>query len=474
MTQPRGLRFREFTSERSVEWVAAGFRARDFFPHRSFLLRKAAPDGYKIAVRSGLRPDHAQLWQVVVFARPPATDGLPLELFFDDEILWHRQHYWLPGQVATASLVVKGTRLYTAAHHSDLVQRISRRRELKTQVDARFRGWDRVLLNSILGFATEHGITEVYVPTADAARKETDQARAVQPELFDRVYDRHVRDAYLTQLRDRWWVIDVGANRRRVVLGQARTESRSPTKTIALCHDIERGLGHRQVEPAFVEIADASATTTLETMLAAEADAGISATYNVVGSMMLDVRDQIESGGHSLGFHTFDHYLERRAERARSLLARRLRLGTAPDGQPSASQLGHCRTIDYRIKGYRPARSRLGADTVDAELAYHNFEWLASSSRSLGLDEPRLEHGIVKIPLRYDDFPLHRGMAYEQWEARIAELALEHEFFALSLHDCYGSLWQSRYPSLLRRLGDLGVFKNLDRVAAEVILDDAA
>src|SRR5262249_59450169 len=108
-------------------------------------------------------------------------------------IFWHRQHYFVPGQIATASMVVKGSRLYTAAHHSDLVQRISRRRELKTRVEARFRGWDRLLMNSILAFAVERSLTTVCIPTAHAARQQTDEARTVQPELFDRVYDRHVR-----------------------------------------------------------------------------------------------------------------------------------------------------------------------------------------------------------------------------------------------------------------------------------------
>ena len=109
------MRFREFTPERSTQWAEVGFRARDYFPHRTFYLPKAAPDGRKLATRSGLRPDSSQLWQVVVFARPPATDGLPSELFFDDEIFWHRQHYFMPAQVATASMVVDGSRLYTAA-----------------------------------------------------------------------------------------------------------------------------------------------------------------------------------------------------------------------------------------------------------------------------------------------------------------------------------------------------------------------
>jgi hypothetical protein len=410
----------------------------------------------------------------VLFALPPATDGLPRDLFFDDEIVWHRQHFGLPGQVATASVVIRGSTFHTAAHHSDLVQRIGRRREFKTRVESRLGAWDTVLLNSILAFALERGITTVHVPTAAHARRDTDRSRNVGPELFDRVYDRHVRDRYDVTGTDEWWAIDVAANRSRIVPGDVVTEPRSTRSTICVCHDIERGLGHRESEPGFVAVADSNAPGALEAMLTAEDALGITATYNVVGTILDDVRGPIESAGHCLGFHTFDHHLDARGERVRSVLARRIGVGAVPDGVPRRAQLGWCRTVDYRIKGYRPAQSRLGPDTDEANLAHHNFEWLASSSRSLGFDEPRLERGIVKIPIRSDDFPLHRGLCYEEWEAGVLALARAGGFFALSLHDCYGPTWLGRYPELLRRLGDLGRIESLDQVAADVTLEHGA
>lgn len=473
MTRDSSMRFRELAADRVGEWVGFGFRQRHFFPHRTFYLRKALPDGYKLAVRSGFRPDPKQLWEVVLFALPPALDELPADLFFDDDLLWHRQQFSLVGQIAAASILTQGPQLYTAAHHSDLVQRISRRREYKTRVDARFHGWDRMLLNSILAFAEEQGITTVNVPTSEYARAQADPNRSVEPELFDRVYDRHVRDHYDVRPSGNWWAIDVAPNRRRVLRGEPKTETRPTTKTICLCHDIERGLGHREAEPAFVEVANATSAATLEAMLDTEHNVGVRATYNVVGSIMPEIRDQIEPAGHCLGFHTFDHSLDRRGFRARSLLARRLGLGTVPDGTPTRLQLGRCRTVDYRVKGYRPAQSRLGADTDDGSLAHHNFEWLASSSTSLGISAPCIENGIVKIPIRFDDFPLHRGTPYEQWEARIFEFAGDNGFLALSLHDCYGPMWLDHYPAFLDRLRDLGAIKTLDEVAAEVTLQDA-
>ena len=468
------MRFREVAADRLGEWVSVGFRQRDFFPHRAFYLRKAAPDGYTLAMRSGFRPDGDHLWEVVLFALPPALDELPTDLYFDDDLMWHRQQFSMVGQVAVASVFVQGSQLYTAADHSDLVQRISRRREYKTRVDARFHGWDRMLLNSILAFAEEQAVTIVNVPTAEYARQQTDPNRSVEPELFDRVYDRHVRDNYAVRRSGNWWAIDVAPNRQRVLRGEPKTEALPTTKTICLCHDIERGLGHREAEPAFVEVANATSAATLAAMLDVERSVGVRATYNVVGCLMPEIRDQIEPAGHCLGFHTFDHSLNRRGSRARSVLARRLGLGTAPHDTPSRMQLGQCRTVDFRVKGYRPARSRFGADTDDASLAHHNFEWLASSSQSLGIDEPRLENGIVKIPIRYDDFPLHQAMSYERWEERVFELAGSNEFFALSLHDCYGPMWLEHYPAFLDRLRDLGTMKTLDQVAAEVTLEHAA
>jgi peptidoglycan/xylan/chitin deacetylase (PgdA/CDA1 family) len=208
-------------------------------------------------------------------------------------------------------------------------------------------------------------------------------------------------------------------------------------------------------------------------MLQIERAIGIRGTYNVVGKLLPGLRAQIEPAGHALGFHTFDHHLEKRS-RVRSLVGRTLaNIGSLPRGGAIATQLGRCRRVDQRIKGYRPARSRLSADTDPRSLAYYNFEWLASSADSLGIREPEMEQGIVKIPIRFDDFVLHRSEPYEPWEERVLEAARTSDFLALSLHDCYSARWLGRYPSLLQRLQDLGEFKTLDEVATEVTLAHA-
>jgi hypothetical protein len=472
MNEAARVRFREFESDRLGDFRAAGFHDRHFFPHRAFYLPKAAPDGYKLAVRSGLRPQPERTWELVLFARPEAVDDLPAEVFSDDEILWHRQHFGRPGQVAVAGLIVTGARVDTAVHHSDLVQRISRRRGLKTRIEKRFDGWDRMLLNSILAFALERGLDTVRVPTSQRARALI-HGRDVQPELFDRIYDRHVEDHFGAHRADEWWHIDVASNRGRFVVGTATSEPVSSSDTtVCICHDIERGLGHRTIDHRFAHRAERSAPDALDAMLTLEDEAGARTTYNVVGSILNGIREPIELAGHCLGFHTFDHDVPHRG-RLRAAIGR-LDSRSLPRDRSGAYQLQQCRQVDYRIKGYRPAQSRLGADTDQRLLAFHNFEWLASSAASLGTSAPVMDRGIVKIPILLDDFDLHRGKPYDTWADEALEVLARQSFASVSLHDCYGSEWIGRYDKLLRRLQDLGTVKTLDEVAAEVTLAHAA
>ena len=148
----------------------------------------------------------------------------PEDLFFDPELIWHQQHFGRPGQIATANLVVRQDRLYSMVHISDLVQRISRRREHKTRIENRFQGWDQMLVNGVLAFAAERRLTTVLTPTADLAIRHTDPARSPARELFARVYDRHVQQRFEARRDGEWWALDVHANRGRVVLPERRVE----------------------------------------------------------------------------------------------------------------------------------------------------------------------------------------------------------------------------------------------------------
>lgn len=452
---PPLARHREITAARADEALAKGYQRRHFFPHRLYFLPKCGPDGFKLAEAMCGTADPAACWEIVLYADPALLDGLPPALFFDDDLIWHQQHFGRPGQVASADLVVDGDTIHTMAHVSDLVQRIGRRRAHLTRVEKRFRGWHHMLLNGIATFALERGATRVLTPTAAWARHHTDRARAVQPELFERLYDRNLRTRFPRATPgERWWAIDAADLAAGCVRAEPGAEPLGRERTICLFHDIERGLGHRDVDPAFAAAADRDAPAHLEAMLAIERAAGVRATYDVVGILLAELRERIAAGGHCLAFHSYDH---------------------APAGQ-DRGQLRACRAVDYRIKGYRVPRSELTEELGDAALCRHNFEWLASASRTLGgITEPAMWNGLVRIPIIKDDFPLHTGrLRYAEWEARILDRVRAHPFTAIGLHDCYAAAWLPHYERFLATLRALGTLRTADEVASDVIFRHAA
>jgi hypothetical protein len=439
---------RDLDAGRRAEFVARGFGGRHYFPHRILRLPKAGPDGYKLAERMCGPVNPGQLWELVLYALPPVLDELPPEIFFDEELVWHQQHFGLPGQVATVNLVERHPDLYAMVLISDVVQRIGRRRSLKTRVEGRLKGWSRLLVHACLDFALDRGMSRLYVSTADWALQHTDPSRHVQPSLFERVYDLSVGSPFEASRDKNWWLLDVNANASTVVRPQLRRVPMDTGPDICVCHDIERGWGHRDSEPRFASIAERSSPDHLRRMLEIEADAGVRATYSIVGVLMDEIRSVVEPAGHVVAFHSYDH----------------------SDGM---GQLDRCRNIDYRIKGYRTPQSRLTAELTNATLLLHNFEWLASSRYSLSLNEPTLRDAIVYIPILFDDYPLHRGEAYETWFTEGIREIVSHERAAISLHDCYGDRWLDRYRELLKTLGDLGRLRTLNEVAADVALEEA-
>jgi len=137
-------------------------------------------------------------------------------------------------------------------------------------------------------------------------------------------------------------------------------------------------------------------------------------------------------------------------------------------------QLRQCRAVDYRLRGYRAPRSELSRGLEDPKLCFHNFVWLASSMESLRTDVPVLENRVVKIPIHFDDYDLHRRtISYDDWERRALATIDRHDFVAFGLHDCYAHLWLSRYRMFLERLKVLGTLKTLDEVADDVIVRHA-
>jgi len=220
-------------------------------------------------------------------------------------------------------------------------------------------------------------------------------------------------------------------------------------KTVCICHDIERGAGHRASNPNWAAIAEREAPAALDAMLALERAVGVRATYNVLGSLLDEIREKIQRDGHCVGFHSYDH----RAEQ----------------------QLAQCRRVDYRIKGYRPPNSTITPELSENELCWHNFEWLASGSSSLGFHEPRLENRVVKIPISFDDFDLFCGRkSFEEWRRMATDKMRRYDFVVFSLHDCYARYWLPEYESFLREICSLGNLRTLDEVAADVFLANAA
>ena len=464
--------FREISGDRLEEFRAKGYKERHFFPHRFYFLPKAGPDGLKMARRMcGITNPNA-LWEIVLYGFGDAVDTFPEELFFDPDLIWHQQHAGRLGQIATANLVVKGTNVYGMNYISDLVQRISRRREFKTRIENRFKGWQRMLLNSILNFAIEKGLERFYSPTADWTIRHMPPSRQVQRDLFDRIYDHAVNEHFQVSRQGPWWVIDVAANRGRAILSEKRTETIENTKTICLCHDIEAGWGHIRSDPNLVNHANEASAAYIENMLAIERKMNVKATYNVLGYLFKGVRENIEKDGHCVAFHSYDHRHSRLwpLPKLRDKILNTFLKRTGQRPQRSSDQLARVRELDYRIKGYRPAQSKLTGETSDRRLCFHNFEWLASSAYSLGYKSPRMQNRIVRIPILFDDFDMYkRGLDYGNWEQRAIDAICRNHFVAFSLHDCYAHFWLPHYELFLEKIRPLGRFKTLNEVANEVI-----
>lgn len=439
--------------EREEEYHQKGFKRRHFFPHHCYCIPKCGPDAFKLAQRMCGPTDLAALWQISVYAHRCLQASLPSGLLFDDDWIWHQQQLGKPGLVATVGLALKSDRLYLLAPHSDMVQRAGRFPAHRTRIQTLFKGWDFMSYNAALGFAIEKGATTLCIPTSALAMRNTDRSRSVKPDLFERVYDLNVFRAFReARANDGWWEIDVRGNAERLVAPAKEEEIWSSGRTICLCHDIERGLGHTDVDPEFARYADGHSHKFLELMLEQEAAAGVIASYNVVAILLPEVRKLIEEGGHSIAFHSYNH-----------------------ECRKATKQLPLCREIDYRIKGYRPPRSELTEELVNQTLCHYNFEWLASSRSSLKLETPLLENRLVKIPIEFDDFSLHKkARSYEEWERFALDRLQAGTFTAFSLHDCYAEDWIHQYGGFLRRMKELGELKTLNQVAAEIFLASAS
>jgi len=387
--------FRDADASALPAFIQAGFKERKFFPHRVFALPKGGPDGFKLARRMTGVDDPSRLLEFVLYALPPLDTRFPPELSFDDDLQWHQQQFGLPAQVACANVVRQAGTLRCYLLLSDLVQRVARQPAHRSQIDNRFKGWAGLLLNAVLAHAVDNGFETVFVARSELVLRNTDPRRNPKAPLYQRIYDDPAR-ALGAEADGDWWRLEVPRIRNRIApLERAEAVDQWP-KTVCIAHDTERGLGHLTADPNLARRAEASADEALHRMLSIETRLGVKTTYNVVGVLFDQLRRPIEHGGHAFAFHSYDHRLPGEPD--------------APSGADGSEQLRPCRKIDYRIKGYRPPQSKILPGLNDANLSEFNFEWLASSTKSLGSADPFMENGIVKIPHhleRLSDVPKH-------------------------------------------------------------------
>lgn len=230
-------------------------------------------------------------------------------------------------------------------------------------------------------------------------------------------------------------------------------------RIICVSHDIERGLGHTEEDPAFARLADKTSPEYLDTMLAIENKMKVKATYNVVGCLFGEVRGRIARDGHCIGFHSYDHRMDSSAGSLNKIWMRF-------SSRRANGQLSRCRELDNGIKGYRAPQSKITRELCDRNLNTFKFQWFASSSHSLNTNTPKIENGIVKVPILFDDYHLYLGkVKYEEWQEAALCRIKQHNFIAFGFHDCYARFWLPSYETFLNEVLQLGHLLTFDEVA---------
>ncbi|MGD2055748.1 MAG: hypothetical protein PVJ15_03000 [Gammaproteobacteria bacterium] len=466
------LIYHELQPQHLSQFLQRGYRRKYVFAHRTYHIPKPAPDAVRLAHWMLDEPRGVKFWTVTLHATGESLSGLPPDLFFNYDLVIHRQQFGIPGHIAFANLAGTGRRLHVLQMVGDPVQRRQRAGRHREHLRNRFRGWRYLLVNSVLDFALNQGYTRVYFPRAELVMRFTGKRKPASNAFLIRLYDQTPAEHFEVTGDDDWWRLDLHSNRHRVIELEKRQQRLEHVRTICITHDIEHGIGHRTVDPEFARAIDRSAPGWLAGMLDAERVAGCKSTYCVVGKILSEVRDDIEQDGHCLAFHSYDHVRENMSLWQRlPLRYLRIHLFSRLRGYPPAVQLKLCRQIDYQLRGYRPPNSILSRELHPDNLRYFNFDWLASSSDSLGIREPRFHDGIAYLPIQFDDFPLYRGdCSYAEWEARALAVIEGSEYIAFGLHDCYAAHWLPHYRRFLDQLMSLGEVTTLEAVANELFL----
>jgi len=437
------MRYWSVTSERRPEFLGRGFKGRHVFPHTLHYLPKAGPGALRFSAHMCGITDPAAQWEILLHATSPRLDGVPRELFFDDDIVWHKRQYGMDGHVAFGFVAVDGDRMFGLNYVADVVQRISRRRELKTRIETALRGWAYMLLNGLLNFAVEMRIRTFFSPTAELVMQ---NSRPAQPALFERIYDHAVGALFVVRRQGPWWVIDVEANRHRLVRPEPRTAPTRPEAMFCLVHD----LGTRDTAGRPAVTGPFQAMRLVEDTARVAKELGWPVTFIAPRAVFDEVRHRVAGEGHALGFASDD-----------ALASREL-----------GAELVRCRSVDQRTKGYRLADARPAESREAVELCYHKFDWLlVAGSRTKGA-MLALERGVVNIPISLDDRAL-AGLESDTWASELDAIVNTRLPVVVSLGESWSRLDLDRRRRLLERVPIQVDVKTCDQLSEAFTLSRA-
>ena len=437
------MRYWSVTSERRPEFLSRGFKGRHIFPHTLHYLPKAGPGALRFSgPMCGITDPTAQ-WEILLHATSPRLDEVPRELFFDDDIVWHKRQYGMDGHAAFGFVAVDGDRMYGLNYVADVVQRISRRRELKTRIETALRGWVYMLLNGLLNFAVEMRIRTFFSPTAELVMQ---NSRPAQPALFERIYDHTVGALFEVRRQGPWWVIDVEANRHRLVRPEPRTAPARPEAPFCLVHDL--GAGDTAGRPGVTD--PSRAVRLVEDTARVAKELGWPVTFIAPRAVFDEVRARVAGEGHALAFASDE-----------ALASREL-----------GAELVQCRSVDQRTKGYRLADARPAESREADELCYHKFDWLlVTGSRTQGA-VLALERGVVNIPISLDDRAL-AGLGCDRWASELGAIVKAGPPAVASLGENWSRLDLDRRRRLFERVPIQADVKTCDQLAEAFILSRA-
>jgi len=472
-------RYHEITADRKPEFVERGYKAKYFFPHRSYYIPQALSEQHRVAQRIwGLDRADGE-YSLLMYAGPDDISRFPQELFFDKQVMIHRDHHGLPGLVGRAYLHIDGDRLYADEHHSDLVQRATCRMDHRSHLNRRFGTWHHMLLNSIMHFAMLMGLCEIYIPDSQKVMSAYIKNK-VDPTLFERLYDRNTQLHFAAEKRGDDWVIDVKSNREKLVEPRPIDEpTASPRRAVCLVHDIT------PAKPP----GDDETRRHLEEMIAIERAAGVRSTYCVPADFLHACKEIIEDQDNAIAFNSQNltpyRYLHRPIDvespvmstltqairRADYSIRKHLRI--KPGYVPTASALrnavanplralinlpkkidvlSRCRQADFYVYGYRQTPDNLAAGMTDQHLRLHHFAWVLMQDPQVGpvpIDDGRL----FKVPITAQWSPEPAGReGFMNDAAALLDRIGQGPFHAINLPSASAPDWLPIYPQLLEQL----------------------